>query len=95
MILVGGGGGGEELTEMYGILRSPGIAASPISLLSMERVCGRSLKVPIHDQKINQYIEAKNGHKNFDWIFDRVWEIFLSKNTLTQNIDGSNLFDIF
>ena len=24
-----------------------------------------------------------------------MWEIFLSKNTLTQNIDGSNLFDIF
>ena len=52
-------------------------------------------KGPIHDPKIHQYIEAKNGHQNFDWIFDRVWEIFLSKNTLTRNIDGSNLFDIF
>ena len=49
-------------------------------------------KGPIHDQKTCQYIEAKNWH----WIFDRVWEIFfLSKNTLTQNINGSNLFDIF
>ena len=37
--LVGGGGADEEVY----ILRSPGIAASPISLLYMRGVCGRSL----------------------------------------------------
>ena len=37
---LGGGGGAEE--EVC-TLRSPGIAASPISLLSMGGVCGRSL----------------------------------------------------
>ena len=51
--------------------------------------------LPMHDHKNRHYIEAKNLHQNFDGIFDRVWEIFLSNNTLTQNIDGSNLFDIF
>ena len=40
MALVGGGGGAEG--EVC-ILRSPGNAASPISLLSMGGVCGRSL----------------------------------------------------
>ena len=34
-----GGGGGREVC----ILRSPAIAASPISLLSMGGICGRSL----------------------------------------------------
>ena len=38
MALVGRGAEGEVC-----ILRSPGIAASPISLLSMGGVCGRSL----------------------------------------------------
>ena len=38
MALVGGGAEGEVC-----ILRSPGNAASPISLLSMGGVCGRSL----------------------------------------------------
>ena len=38
----GGGGGGGAEGEVC-ILRSPGIAASPISLLSMGGVCGRSL----------------------------------------------------
>ena len=38
MTLVGGGAEGEVC-----ILHSPGIAASPISLLSMGGVCGRSL----------------------------------------------------
>ena len=36
------GGGGEAEGEVC-ILRSPGTAASPISLLSMGGVCGRSL----------------------------------------------------
>ena len=40
LALFEGGGGAEE--EVC-ILRSPGIAASPISLLSMGGVCGRSL----------------------------------------------------
>ena len=40
MALLGGGGAAEE---ELGILHSPGIAASPISLLSMGGVCGRSL----------------------------------------------------
>ena len=40
MALDGGGGGAEG--EVC-ILRSPGIAASPISLWSMGGVCGRSL----------------------------------------------------
>ena len=40
MALVGGGRGAEG--EVC-ILRSPGIAASPISRLSMGGVCGRSL----------------------------------------------------
>ena len=39
MALVGGGGAEEEVC----VLRSPGIAASPISILSMGGVCGRSL----------------------------------------------------
>ena len=39
MALVGGGGAEGEVC----ILRSSGIAASPISLLSMGGVCGRSL----------------------------------------------------
>ena len=38
----GGGGGGGSEGEVC-ILRSPWIAASPISLLSMKGVCGRSL----------------------------------------------------
>ena len=38
--------------------------------------CVSTLKGPIHDQKICQYIKAKNWHQNFEWIFDRVWEIF-------------------
>ena len=37
------GGGGRGAEEEVCILRSPGIAASPISLLSMGGVCGRSL----------------------------------------------------
>ena len=41
MAAVGGGGGGTE-GEVC-ILRSPAIAASPISLLSMGGVCGRRL----------------------------------------------------
>ena len=41
MALVGGGGGGAE-GDVF-ILRSPGIAASPIYDLSMGGVCGRSL----------------------------------------------------
>ena len=40
MALVGGGGGAAE-GEVS--MRSPGIAASPISLLFMGGVCGRSL----------------------------------------------------
>ena len=43
MALVGGGGGGAE-GEVC-ILRSQEIAASPISLLSVGGVCGRSLTV--------------------------------------------------
>ena len=39
LALVGGGGAEGEVC----VLRSPGIAASPISLLSMGGVCGRSL----------------------------------------------------
>ena len=39
---MGGGGGAEGEVR---ILRSPGSAASPISLLSMGGVCGRSLTV--------------------------------------------------
>ena len=38
-----GGGGGVGADGEVCILRSPGIAASPISLLSMGGVCGRSL----------------------------------------------------
>ena len=39
----GGGGGGGGAKEKICILRSPEIAASPISLLSMGGVCGRNL----------------------------------------------------
>ena len=39
------GGGGEGLREKYVFCVPRGIAASPISLLSMGGVCGRSLTV--------------------------------------------------
>ena len=33
-----------------------------------------------------QYFEAKNWHQNFEWIFDRVWEIFFCQKILWLKI---------
>ena len=58
-------GGGEEEAEVC-ILRSPGIAASPISLLSMGGVCGRSLTAR------GKFSSLEGKHAPTIWHYDSV-----------------------